>query len=55
MTRRRSGSDTAVKLLRLHGRTARPLGLGGVRRLEVTLGRALRRNKPGPKPNGKRS
>jgi len=55
MSRPRSGSDTAVNLLRLHGRTGRPLGVGGVRRPEGPLGGALRRNKPGPKPNGKRN
>ena len=43
--------DAIVKQLHLHERTGRPLGADGfVRRLERRLGRLLRRQKPGPKP-----
>jgi hypothetical protein len=52
MIRPRSGSDTGVKLLRLQGPTRRPLGLGGVRRLEGALGRSLRRKEPGRQAEG---
>ena len=43
--------DEALAELRRHERTGRPLGNDGfVRRLERRLGRLLRRQKPGPKP-----
>jgi putative transposase len=47
--------DDEVDALRRHQRTGRPLGDDAfVDRLETTLGRPLRRRKPGPKPwNGK--
>src|SRR5262245_20466040 len=49
----RSGLDDAeLSTLRRHERTGRPLGDAHfVGRLERALGRVLRRQKPGPKPN----
>ena len=48
---RREADAAAVEALRRHGRTGRPLGsLEFVLETESKLGRALRRQKPGPRP-----
>ena len=48
--------DETVARLRRHGRTARPLGDPAlVDHLEALLGRRLRPQTPGPKPQGRRS
>ncbi len=45
-------ADRDVGLLRRHERTGRPLGAESfIDRLERTLSRSLRKQKPGPKPN----
>lgn len=51
-----AGSEpAALEALRRHTRTSRPLGDSRfLERLEATLGRPLRRGKPGPKPKARR-
>ena len=44
--------DEDIKVLRAHERTGRPLGDEKfLAKLEIDLGRILRRQKPGPKPS----
>ena len=46
--------EAALEAIRRHGRTARPWGgLRFLRRLEQRLGRPVRRQKPGQKPNAR--